>query len=150
MFAHVQGNWLCTSWLQRIFSPLLCRLSYPAVTDTLLPGCAGFSLCSNVVVGQALRLPKRLESLDPRIIPMACHHSAFVRRLGAAHGGSMTRSFAAVYTYSPRLPRHRNPRVTGELFALWLALPGLTEFAHLLMRLDTKFQHSPDIAARSS
>jgi len=32
----------------------------------------GFSLCSNVVVGQALRLPKRSESLDPRIIGLGC------------------------------------------------------------------------------
>src|SRR5438067_2385155 len=40
-----------------IFSPLLCQLSYPAVIDANLTSRRGFSLCSNVIVGQALRLP---------------------------------------------------------------------------------------------
>src|SRR5438445_706693 len=40
----------------RIFSPLLCQLSYPAATDADLATCLGFPLCNNVVVGQAFRL----------------------------------------------------------------------------------------------
>src|SRR6266568_3964045 len=41
----------------RIFSPLLCQLSYPAATTLILRRALGFPLCSNVIVGQALRLP---------------------------------------------------------------------------------------------
>src|SRR5439155_6624274 len=36
----------------RIFSPLLCRLSYPAATTLILRRALGFPLCSNPVAGQ--------------------------------------------------------------------------------------------------
>jgi hypothetical protein len=40
-----------------IFSPLLCQLSYPAANDEVCR-LVGLSLCNNVIVGQALRLPR--------------------------------------------------------------------------------------------
>jgi hypothetical protein len=39
-----------------IFSPLLCRLSYPAVMTPLMSRAVGCSLCRNVVAGQATEI----------------------------------------------------------------------------------------------
>jgi len=52
MFATVRGGESVTRGELRIFSPLLCRLSYPAVIDVELRGAVKFSLCSNVIVQQ--------------------------------------------------------------------------------------------------
>src|SRR6266480_4627837 len=46
----------------RIFSPLLCQLSYPAVVSRKVdveksPSNVGRSLCKNPALGQALQLP---------------------------------------------------------------------------------------------
>src|SRR2546423_11236175 len=48
-----------------IFSPLLCRLSYPAVIDVELRGAVKFSLCSNVIAGQ----PRKAFGLIHKMLP---------------------------------------------------------------------------------
>src|SRR5262245_26087317 len=72
MFASVPG-WLLVRWgKHRIFSPLLYRLSYPAVIDAVSRRVVGFSLCNNVIVGQP-RTPSGLPNKilrTPLIVPL--------------------------------------------------------------------------------
>jgi len=45
----VRGSEFITRGKLRIFSPLLCRLNYPAVIDDISRRVVGFSLCRNVI-----------------------------------------------------------------------------------------------------
>ena len=70
MFSNVRGSEFITRGKLRIFSPLLCRLNYPAVIDDISRRVVGFSLCSNVIVGQ----PRTLSELPNKLaeLPSLC------------------------------------------------------------------------------